>query len=164
MRFELSPRFVERNPHGNTGIRIEVVHDLFPLLAVVGLRFRAAFPFGPVEILLHLPLRTAVAAGHVLPYHDPVTIAKSIPTSRLHLDVLADHVESEVFRLDHIVFERFVGRGRIQAVGPPALVERAEMENILVIELQPHDSVGIAGGRILTHRCIAVHSIDLLAV
>ena len=38
------------------------------------------------------------------------------------------------------------------------------MENILVIELQPHDSVGIAGGRILTHRCIAVHSIDLLAI
>ena len=141
------------------------IHDLAPLLIIIGERLLRTRGVGSRAVAVRLPLaRRHVAAGHVLPNEDSLAVAMPVPAFGFDLDMFADHIEAQLLREPDIVEQRLVGRGRVEAVGPPALVERAEMENILVIELQPHDSVGIAGGRILTHRGIAVHSIDLLAV
>ena len=56
------------------------------------------------------------------------------PARRLDLDVLADHVETEILGFLDIVPKSLVRRSRVQSVRPPALVQRAELEERLTVE------------------------------
>jgi len=103
---------------------------------------------------VHLPLRTLVAVGHVLPYDHAGLVAVVVPAGGLDLHVLADHVVAQLLGLDDVECERLVGRGRVEAVGPPALVERTELEQRLVVEGQANDAVLVAqlGGQRVTRK------------
>src|SRR3546814_12508557 len=52
----------------------------------------------------------------------------------LDLDVLAQHVESRLLEEDEVAFHRLLGRRRVEPVGPPALIERAVLEDGFVVE------------------------------
>lgn len=105
---ELSPGFVERHPHGDAGIAVETVHDLAPFLAVVSLALRSALKFLAVEIITSLPFRIFVAARHILPNDDAVTVTISVPQCGLNLYMLADHIVAPVFCLVHVKDHCFV--------------------------------------------------------
>ena len=65
---ELSPCFIERNPYGDTRIRIQTVDDFFPLFAVVSFRSSRTNHFRTVEIIACLPLWARTTVRHILPY------------------------------------------------------------------------------------------------
>lgn len=162
-RLELSPSLVERHPGTDARIRVQAIHNLFPLLAVIAFGLGGTLSFRTVEILAHLPFRIAVAARHILPYNHSQLVAIGIPTGRLHFDVLADHIETEILRLLNVIQQGLVRRSRVQAVGPPTLVERTELEQCFIVQLQTHNPVRIPAGGILTHGRIAVHLVHNLA-
>src|SRR5262245_15910687 len=53
---------------------------------------------------------------------------------RFDFDVLAQHVEPGLAQPFYLPLHRFVGRRRVQAVWPPALIERAVLKQRLPIE------------------------------
>ena len=104
-------------------------------------------------------------ARHVLPYHDSMKVAVVVPACRLKLDVLADHVEAHLLGLDDVPLKSLVGRCRIKTVRPPALVERTEVEQRLVVQGHPLVMVRsvILHYRDLAHGSIAVNTVHNLA-
>ena len=85
---------------------------------------------------MYSPLVEIVASKgrHVLPDHHADLVAMVEPARRLDLDVLADHVETEILGFLDIVPKSLVRRSRVQSVRPPALVQRAELEERLTVE------------------------------
>src|SRR3546814_15328266 len=71
----------------------------------------------------------AAARGHVLPDQHPEMVGIVIIARGLDLDVLAQHVESRLLEEDEVAFHRLLGRRRVEPVGPPALIERAVLED-----------------------------------
>ena len=141
----------------------ELLHYLLPLLAIVGFALFAAHHLFAIEVLMHLPSRIAVAAGHILPYEDAYLVAIGVPQLGFHFHVLAYHVKSPFFGLIEVIDKGFVARGCIQAVGPPSLVERTEIKQVGIVELHAHYAVGVALGAHLAHCHIALHLIHLFA-
>ena len=86
-----------------------------------------------------------------------------VPTCRFHLDMLANHIETEIFRLLYIIQQSLVCGSCIQSVGPPTLVQRSKLEQSLVIQFQAYDAIRVTTGGVLTHGSIAVHLIHYLA-
>src|SRR3546814_4421857 len=76
----------------------------------------------------------AAARGHVLPDQHPEMVGIVIIARGLDLDVLAQHVESRLLEEDEVAFHRLLGRRRVAPVGPPALIERAVLEDGFVVE------------------------------
>ena len=65
--------------------------------------------------------------------NDTQTVTMCVPTCRFHLDMLANHIETEIFRLLYIIQQSLVCGSCIQSVGPPTLVQRSKLEQSLVI-------------------------------
>ena len=55
--------------------------------------------------------------------------------------MFADHVVAEGLGLFDVELQGLVGRGSVEAVGPPALVERAELENRLSVQTHPAEAL-----------------------
>ena len=87
-----------------------------------------------------------------------------IPTCRFHFQVLAYHVESKFLGLFDIVAQGFVRRCGIQTVGPPALVERTEMEDVFVVQLQAHVPFLVSSCGEFPHGGVAFHFVLQFAV
>ena len=137
------------------------IHDLAPLLIIIGERLLRTRGVGSRAVAVRLPLaRRHVAAGHVLPDEDSLTVAMPVPAFGFDLDMFADHIESQLLREPDIVEQRLVGRGRVEAVGPPALVERAEMEERPAVERHALDTVGVAPGGDLAQRGVGFGTVD----
>ena len=113
---------------------------------------------------MHLPLGVAVTARHILPHDDSLAVAIGVPRSRLHLDVLANHVEAPLFCLVDVENHCLIARCRVETIGPPALVERTKLEEVLVVELHAHNAIVVALGRNLAHCSIALHAVNRLSV
>src|SRR5262249_6356362 len=127
-------------------------------LAEIGCRLR-----GTLDIRLaggNVP----VAAGHVLPDAQAELVGPVIPAGRLDLDVLAGHVEAELLGDLDIVAQSGVGRSSVQAIGPPTLIERAELEKRQIIEKQAVETVLATVHGDLAHAEIAGDLIDGLAI
>ena len=78
---------------------------------------------------------------HVLEYHHAKPIAGIIEELRLHLDVLAQGIETQVFHSQD-VFVKALGVCRCpEAVAPIALVQNAMEEIGLAVQTQPRHSV-----------------------
>ena len=60
--------------------------------------------------------------------------------------MLADHIESQLLGGLNVIKQRLVRRRRVEPVRPPPLIKRAQGKVILVIELQPHNAMGVPGG------------------
>ncbi len=161
---ELSPCLIERDPHGYTRIRVQTVHDLLPFLAILRFTLRSTVFFNAVEIPTILPLGICIAARHILPYDDTIAIAVCVPGSRFDLYVLTDHVKAPILCFVNIVDQCFMRWSCIEAVRPPALIERAELEQILVVELQAHYTAVVTTCRELSHCGIASDFIYRLAI
>ena len=93
-----------------------------------------------------LPRDSDAAAGHVLPDEQAELVAVVVIAGRLDLDVLAEHVEAELLEHFEVVLHRLVGRRREQPVRPPALIERADLEERLVVEHEAHDALVVLRG------------------
>ena len=65
-------------------------------------------------------------ARHVLPDEDPEPVGPVVPAIGLDLDVLAQHVVAESLGRIDVEPDRGVGRRRVEAVGPVALVQRPD--------------------------------------
>jgi len=63
-----------------------------------------------------------------------------VPSRRFDLDVLANQIEAEALGRFYVGGERFVGRCGVEAVGPPALIEQAVLEQRFTVEKQPVDT------------------------
>ena len=83
-----------------------------------------------------------------------------VPTCRLHFDVLPNHIETQVLGFLDVVGQCLVGRCGVEAIRPPALVERTEMEDGKAIERETHDTAFVALRAEASHGKIAVHLID----
>ena len=100
---------------------------------------------------------------HVLPDEHAHLVAGVEPGEGFDLDVLADHIESVGLGLLDVVAHRRVGRRRVEAVRPPALVERAVVEEELVVQGHAQVAFRIAHLGNLAHRGIGVHLVHDLA-
>ena len=104
-----------------------------------------------------------VGRGHVLPYHQAELVAPVVPPARLHLDVLAHHVEAVALHHHDVVGQCLVGRGGVDAVGPETLVERAHLEQVFVVQLHADESLVVFLHRDLAHAEVALHLVLLAA-
>src|SRR5690606_10228277 len=90
---------------------IERIHDGLPLGAENGLGFGRTLPVGAYSGYTRprVPLISQIPAGHILPNEHALPVAVVIPAGRLHLDVLADHIEAHFLGLLNIKKKRLVG-------------------------------------------------------
>ena len=100
---------------------------------------------------------------HVLPDDHSQAVAVPVPAFGFDLHMLAYHVESQLLGFYDVVHERLVGRGCVEPVGPPALIERSELETLPVVELQAQKSLLAADGGVLAHRGVAADPVDRLS-
>ena len=135
----LAPPFVERHPHHDGGVVAQRVHDAPQLVG---------------EFLLRRCC-LVVAARHVLPHQHAQPVAVVVPARRFHLDVLADQVEAQVLQRLDVRAPCLVGRSRVEPVGPPPLIEGAELEQRPVIEGEPRHAGAVPGHRDLAHPEVA---------
>ena len=161
---ELAPSLVEGHPYYYARIRDAQVHDLLPLLVIITDRLLGTLLVGSTVIRMRRPLVTHVAARHILPNQHTFLIAMIVPAGRLYLHVLADHVEAPRFRLHDIIQQRLVRGSRVKPVGPPALIQRAVLEQVLVVQAHTHDAVGVTLGGYLTEGGVRFHLVHLLAI
>ena len=138
---ELSPCLIKRNPGSDAWIRIQTIHDFFPLFPITSFRFSRTFQFCPVKIFPVLPFRITVSAWHILPYDNPQLVAIGIPSGRFYFDMLANHIKAEVFRLPDVINQSFIGRCGIKTIGPPSLIQRTKLEQRFIIQLQTNYSI-----------------------
>jgi len=78
-----------------------------------------------------------IAAGHVLPDEQAEAVAVPVKTARFDLDMLAQHVEAHPLEHLKIIDHGLLGRRRVDAVGPEALVERTGLKEGLAVEKEP---------------------------
>ena len=79
-----------------------------------------------------------------------------VPAGRLDFHMLPDDVEAQLLRMPDIELQRVVGRRGVEAVGPPALIEKAELEKRLAVQKEPIDAGAVAAHRDAAHAEIAV--------
>lgn len=72
--------------------------------------------------------------NEVLPYEHTEFVTVVVPAVGFDFDVFADGVEAHVFDDVDIVGEGAVSRGGVDTVWPVALVEDAEVKEVLVVE------------------------------
>lgn len=124
-----------------------------------------ALPFGLLLCVGLAPIHEH--AGHVLNDEQAQGIARMVEEIRLDLNlflespsasfllrcapcnityVLADHVHSQALQELKVENESLEVRSKVQAVGPVALVERAELEDELAVQKRPPYAVDDARG------------------
>jgi hypothetical protein len=113
---------------------------------------------GDAEVVRRRALQIAV--GHVLPNEQAETIAVMIPAGGLDLDLFARHVETEFLHGFDVGAEGFVGRCGVEAVGPPALVERTELEVRTIVQQDAGAAVFVLAERDLAHGEVAIDLVD----
>src|SRR5207249_6972502 len=143
-RIKLAPALVERHPDHNARVIVTAV-DQRPEFALVNPRgLRRAFHLPAVHPAGPAPFGTLVAAGHVLPDQQPELVAPVVPAVRLHLHMLAGHVEPELLQHLDVGTQRLIRRRRVKTVRPEALVERAKHETWFVVQLNAEAALGVA--------------------
>ena len=142
---KLSPCFVKRNPYNDALEGVEGFHDFFPFfvevvfaslrdVAVCSADKAVACPFvlcGFSDFFCACRIDSAGVVSdtrHILPYHNAFNITIIIPACGLYLDVFANHVETKIFGLDDIKSQCLVSRSCVKSVGPPALIQWANLE------------------------------------
>ena len=157
-RAVLPPGLVKRHPDDDARMgvelgdhRVELVHELL------------TGRHGPLDVggvwIEPRPGRIREARHMVLPEQHADLIAVGVEPPRLHLDVLADHVEAGGLEIVDVPPHCLVGGRRQQAIGPPALVERAKVEDRLAIEGKPPVAVGIFDAADFSDAEVARHAV-----
>jgi len=130
----------------------ERVHDGLPLA------FELDIPLGQGLGGLGFPFEQG--ARHVLPDQEPQLVAPVVEPVGLDLDVLAEHVHAQGFDGLEIGPEGGVGRRGVQAVRPPALVERPDLEERFAVEKETVEALPVLAQGDLAHPGIARHGVD----
>ncbi len=146
LRVVLALRFVEHHPHDDRRMIPVALHQASQL----------GFELRHVQ-RLWVP-GVGIGAGHVLPDQEAKLVGPVVPAGRLDLDVLADHVVAERPLFLNVALEGIVGRSGIDAVRPEALVERAELEDELVVQQHLHETIDRAQAD-LAHAEVAGHRV-----
>ena len=115
-------------------------------------------------------IESAAARGNVLPDEHAKTVGEVVQAVRLHLHVLAHHVEAEVPRRQEVGSHGLVrGRGE-KTVRPVALVEKATQEERPVVEHETRrpDGVALDGygaeGAVAAHAVLAIGDLEGIEV
>ena len=106
---------------------------------------------------------SVVHRRHILPHQQAELVGPIVPAARLHLEVLAHHVESVFLHLDDVVLYSLIAGRREVALRPVALVQRSGLEDELVVEHHAVVAVLVAAQAYLAHAEVALHLV-LLAV
>ena len=169
---ELSPAFVEDDPHRHGHAILETVHRLEHF----ALEFLPAFLVGAGEEFVAVVLEVysdegqgadrrefvgRAARHHILPHKYAFAVAMVVPAQRLDLDVFPYHVEAHGFDELDIVFEGGVGGRCEHTVRPVALVEHARVEVGLVVERKTPETFSVGDDGEFPHPEIGAH--DILA-
>ena len=160
----LPPALVERHPDDDRREEPEPIDHRSGLGAKLRLLLRGELAVLRPVGLDELPPSRPHPAGLILPDEQAEGVAVVVVAGRLHLDVLAEHVHAEGLEHLEVVLHRRVARWREQAVGPPALIERADLKKRLAIQAQPQDPLFVPRLRDRTEREVAPHAVDHLAV
>ena len=160
VRVKLAPTFVEGDPHDDAREHIERIEHLTQFNFVVGNGFRSAFGVGSVR----RNVLGGVAARHILPDEQAEPVARIVVPRGLDLDMLTQHIEPEIFQDLEIVDHAFFGRGRVQAVRPPALIQRTMLEDKFVVQQETRNSVFALADRGLAVRIVRFDLVDRFAV
>ena len=99
------------------------------------------------------------AVRHVLPDQHAQPVAVIVPPHRLHLDVLAQHVEAEIFHRPDVPDERLVARRGIESIRPIALIEHARVEDRSAVQCQAGVPRRVAPDADVAQRKIALHTV-----
>ena len=102
--------------------------------------------------------------GHILPNQHSETVAVVEPSGWLNLDMLAYHIEAQFLGLFDVESHCLGSRSGIESVRPPALVQRAELEEDFVVESQSLHSRLVSFFGNLAHCGITLHAVYDLAV
>ena len=78
--------------------------------------------------------------------------------------MLANHVEPEVARFLNVKLEGFVGGGGVQAVGPPALVQRTKLEVGLSVKADAPESLRVTHLGALADGRVSLHGVNGLSI
>ena len=144
---KLTPAFIEDGPVDDAGMVLQLMNGclhgcqellsgtripvqvlvLHPFLGTQGDRGQHRVPEIAVITVVH----------HVLKYHHTKLVALIIEFLRLHLNVLAQGVETQALHGQDIIGITFRGGGGKEAVGPVALIQQAVEEIGLSIQAQP---------------------------
>lgn len=130
---ELAPALVVDDPHVDARVTLVLVDQELELAVELGL-------------LCGVGLLAQRQRGHVLDHEEAELVAGAVEERGLNLDMLAHHVEAVVQEDLEVVHHRFAVGRRVDAVRPEALVQRAELENELVIDEVARDAVDGALG------------------
>ncbi len=156
LRVVLPPSLVERHPHDDRRVVPEGVHDGLPLALELGV--------ANGQVVRGHGLSLIEGARHVLPDQQAEPVAPGVEAVGLDLDVLAEHVQAQALDGLEVVPQGRVGRGRVEAVGPPALVEGPELEEGLAVEEEAIEPVAVLGDGDLPQPGVARDGVDLPAL
>ena len=132
----LSPTLVEDGPHDDARVVAYGVDDSrpFPLELISRLRVAIITEFRAMDA-------RQITGDHVLPHENAEGVGPIEKARWLQFAVLTDHVEAELLGDFYIVDERLIRRRRVQPSRPPALVQRPELKENLVVEAEPLHAV-----------------------
>ena len=102
--------------------------------------------------------RTAV--DHVLPDHQPQTVAVVIPALGFDLGMLAQQIEAQLFDPLQLLLYRCIGRGRVQTFRPVSLVQQTVQQQGLTIQAEAQHPLAVRRTAPFAQRKVAV---DLVA-
>ena len=155
----LAPALVEGDPDHDARVVVERGHNAVPLVEPLGGR-------GGVPLAVLRPAGADALVqrgGHVLPDEQAELVGVVVPAGRLGFGVLAGAVEAHLLRDLDVVLQGVVGGRGVEAVGPPALVERAVEERDLAVELDAGDAGLVLAHLDLAHAEVALHRVGVVA-
>ena len=86
-----------------------------------------------------------------------------VPTTRLYLDVLTNHVEAHLLCCLNIVEQSRISRSSIDSIGPETLIEGTYMEDRFIVE-EHSCKASILCKRYFTHSEVTLHAVECIAI
>ena len=148
---KLAPTLVEYNPVHDRGVVLECINDACPLALHVGLG-------------LCLVALNHIATGHILPYEDTLAVGVVVPAVGLNLDVLAYHIATQVLHGLDVEEQSLVAGGCVKTVGPETLIQGTKFEDLLAVEVDARNVVGVLLNLDAAHTAVALNLVGYLAV
>ena len=175
-RIKLAPALVEGNPADNARMDLQCPDGFFhfpqkiqpPLLISSGKERAAQLSIGDGEgkgvhqrgqIGDEPVLIRRAPADHVLPDQHPQPVAVIIPSLRLQLYMLSEHVEAQLLHGDDIEYKRFIAGGGVQAVRPVTLIQHACLKIRTVVQKNPPQPLPVCLHIAFSHGKIAFHPV-----
>ena len=109
----------------------------------------------------HMPgLVWIPSIDHILPHQHSQAVTVIVPPLRFNLQMLSEHIESQIFHCLNIVDHRLITRRCIQPLRPISLIQYPFLKIRLVIQKYSWNSFRISCHTNLSHGSVASHMIQ----